>query len=180
MPNSLEKPVVDSGSGTRDERRVCPRYSLSAVAEIVESKSHTKMSARVSDLSRTGCYAEMMSPFPLGSQVKICIMKNKTPFLAQASVAYSAAGMGIGLRFAALEPEQILMLEKWLRELSGESSPDDEASEQDGLGTVSETSSNESSYVLNEVIIALMRKGILTDGEGNAMLHKLARRGARH
>ena len=173
MPNSLEKPVAGSSSVTPDERRVHPRYSMSADAEIVESKSRTKMSARVSDLSRSGCYVEMMSPFPLGSQVKMRIMKNKTPFLAQATVAYAAEGMGMGVKFKELEPEQILILEKWLSELSGASVPDDESSEE-SLETVAETSRNESSYVLNEVLIALMRKGILTDGEGKAMLHKLA------
>src|ERR1700685_2621950 len=125
MPNSLEKPVAGSSSMAPDERRVHPRYSLSAEAEIVESKSRTKMSARVSDLSRVGCYVEMMSPFPLGAQVKMRIMKNKTPFLAQASVAYAAEGMGMGVKFAALEPAQVLMLEKWIRELSGTSSPDE-------------------------------------------------------
>jgi hypothetical protein len=174
MPNSVQKPVAGSVSGAPDERRAFPRYSLSADAEIVESKSRTKMSARVSDLSRMGCYVEMMSPFPLGSQVKLRIMKNKKPFIAQASVAYAAEGMGMGLKFTELEPPQILMLEKWLSELSGASPPDDEVSEEDSLGTAGEISSNESSYVLNEVIIALMRKGILTDGEGKAMLHKLA------
>jgi hypothetical protein len=173
MPNSLEKPIAGSSSVAPDERRVHPRYSLSADAEIVESKSRTKMSARVSDLSRSGCYVEMMSPFPLGSQLKMRIMKNKTPFLAQATVAYATEGMGMGVKFKELEPEQILILEKWLSELSGASVPDDESSEE-SLETVAETSRNESSYVLNEVIIALMRKGILTDGEGKAMLHKLA------
>src|SRR5580658_2229765 len=108
MPNSLEKPIAGSSSMAPDERRAFPRYSLSADAEIVESKSRAKMSARVTDLSRQGCYAEMMSPFPLGAQVKMRIMKNKTPFLAQAIVAYSAGGMGMGLRFMELEPEQIL------------------------------------------------------------------------
>jgi hypothetical protein len=174
MPNSLEKPVVGSSSRVPDERRAFPRYSLSADAEIVESKSRAKMSARVTDLSRQGCYAEMMSPFPLGAQVKMRIMKNKTPFLAQAIVAYSAGGMGMGLRFMGLEPEQILTLEKWLSELSGASAPDDASSEEGSPGALAESSSNESTYVLNEVIIALMRKGILTDGEGKAMLHKLA------
>jgi hypothetical protein len=173
MPNSLEKPIANSSSVAPDERRVHPRYSLSSDAEIVESKSRTKMSARVSDLSRSGCYVEMMSPFPLGSQLKMRIMKNKTPFLAQATVAYAAEGMGMGVKFKELEPQQILILEKWLGELSGASLPDDESSE-DSLETGGKTSRNESSYVLNEVIIALMRKGILTDGEGKAMLHKLA------
>ena len=174
MPNSLEKPVAGSSSMAPDERRVHPRYSLSADAEIVESKSRTKMSARVSDLSRSGCYVEMMSPFPQGSLLKMRIMKNKTPFLAQATVAYATEGMGMGVKFKELEPEQIPILEKWLSELSGATQPDDESSEQDSLKTAGEISSNESSYVLNEVIIALMRKGILTDGEGKAMLHKLA------
>ena len=173
MPNSLEKPVAGSSSVAPDERRVHPRYSLSADAEIVESKSRTKMSARVSDLSRSGCYVEMMSPFPPGSQLKMRIMKNKTPFLAQATVAYAAEGMGMGVKFKELEPEQIMILEKWLSELSGASLPEDESSEE-SPETVAEASRNESSYVLNEVIIALMRKGILTDGEGKAMLHKLA------
>jgi hypothetical protein len=81
--------------------------------------------------------------------------------------------MGMGVKFKELEPQQILILEKWLSELSGATQPDDESSEE-SLETVAETSRNESSYVLNEVIIALMRKGILTDGEGKAMLHKLA------
>jgi hypothetical protein len=101
------------------------------------------------------------------------IMKNKTPFLAHSSVAYATEGMGMGVKFTELEPEQILILEKWLSELSGASPPDDESAEE-SLETVAETSRNESSYVLNEIIIALMRKGILTDGEGKAMLHKLA------
>jgi PilZ domain len=173
MPNSFKKPVAGSASA-RDERRTHPRYSLSADAEIVESKSRAKMSARVTDLSRLGCYAEMMSPLPPGSHVKMRITKNKTPFLAQAIVAYSAGGMGMGLRFLELEPEQILTLEKWLSELSGASPPDDESTGEGSPGALAETSSNESTYVLNEVIIALMRKGILPAGEGKAMLHKLA------
>jgi hypothetical protein len=34
---------------------------------------------------------------------------------------------------------------------------------------------NEQYYVLNELIISLMRKGVLTDAEGKAMLEKLFR-----
>jgi hypothetical protein len=49
---------------TRQLSKQLRNYPLSAFAEIVELQSHTRMSARISDLSRTGCYAEMMSPFP--------------------------------------------------------------------------------------------------------------------
>jgi hypothetical protein len=40
------------------------------------------------------------------------IMKNKTPFQARGQVAYSSGGMGMGVRFTALDPDQILLLEK--------------------------------------------------------------------
>jgi hypothetical protein len=36
-------------------------------------------------------------------------------------------------------------------------------------------SKDEQYYVLNELIISLMRKGVLTDAEGKAMLEKLLR-----
>jgi len=160
-------------SAKADERRTFPRYTLSAEAEVVEAQSRTKMNARVSDLSRMGCYVEMMSPFPLGANLKMRIMKNKTPFLAHGQVAYSSGGMGMGVRFTALDPEQILLLEKWLGELSGALPFDEEASDDGAHGHASHANGNETSYVLNEVIIALMRKGVLSDGEGKTMLQKL-------
>ncbi len=58
-------------------------------------------------------------------------------------------------------------------ELSGVLPFDDEASI-DGLPALaSPANGNETSYVLNEVIIALMRKGVFSDGEGKTMLQKL-------
>jgi hypothetical protein len=50
---------------------------------------------------------------------------------------------------------------------------DDEAAGE-GLPTQSSyANGNETSYVLNELIIALPRKGVLRDGEGKTMLQKL-------
>ena len=84
--NATDKKFVDVAAKA-NERRTFPRYALSAEAEVVEAQSRTRMNARVSDLSRMGCYVEMMSPFPLGSNLKMRIMKNKTPFLVQGRVA---------------------------------------------------------------------------------------------
>jgi hypothetical protein len=50
---------------------------------------------------------------------------------------------------------------------------DDEAADK-GLPAQSlHANGNETSYVLNEVIIALMRKVVLNDGKGKTMLQKL-------
>jgi hypothetical protein len=130
------------------------------------------MNPRVSDLSRMGCYVEMMRPFPLGANLKMRMMKSKTPFLAHGPVAYSSGGMGMGVRFTTLEPEQILVLEKWLGELSGTLPFDEEASDEGVPAQPSHANGNETSYVLNEVIV-LMRKGVWSDGEGKNLLQKL-------
>jgi hypothetical protein len=171
MRKYLDKTIFTSRRSSM-ERRIFPRYPLSAVAEIVESQSRTKMSARISDMSRGGCYAEMMSPFPLGDLVKMRIMKNKTPFLAQAEVTNTSCGMGMGLKFTTVEPEQIEVLEKWISELSGAPSKYETPSEDD-LGFVPQITGSAPSYVVNEIIMALMRKGILSDQEGKTMIQKL-------
>ena len=120
MRNYLDKTPMVSTTRGLNEHRNSTRYPLSAMAEIVESQTRTKMSARISDLSRTGCYAEMISPFPLGDLVKMRIMKNKTPFLAQAEVTNTSYGMGM-------------------------------------------------------IVVALIRKGVLSDQDGKVMLDKLGR-----
>jgi PilZ domain len=152
--NATDKKFVDSAARA-GERRTFPRYALSAEAEVVEARARTRMNARVSDLSRMGCYVEMMSPFPLGSNLKMRIMKNKTPFLVQGRVAYSSGGMGI--RFTEVAPEQIVVLEKWINELSGVLPFDDEEANEGLPALATQVGGNETSYVLNEVIIALMR-----------------------
>src|SRR3984957_21130747 len=104
----------------------------------------------------------MMSSFTLGSNLKMRIMKHKTPCLVQGRVAYSSGGMGMGVRFTEVAPEQVLVLEKWINELSGVLPFDDEESI-DGLPALATPiAGNETSYVLNKVIIPLMRKAVLT------------------
>ncbi len=160
------------------ERRKHPRYSFSATAEIVEPRSGARIQGRVSDLGRGGCYIDSMSPFGVNSEGKIRIVdKNKT-FVAQARVVFAAAGMGMGLAFTAIDPEQLPVLTGWLAELSGDVQPDSAVLEQERSGqkaTADNAASQEQSYVLNELIIALMRKNVLSDLEGKALLQKLLR-----
>jgi hypothetical protein len=67
------------------------------------------------------------------------------------------------------------LLEEWLRELSGESPWALKALEDDELLRSPATASagNEQRNVLNELIVMLIRKQVLTDTEGKALLKKL-------
>ena len=159
------------------ERRAHPRYPFTAGAEVMDARSGARLNARVSDLSLGGCYVDSISPFTVGTEVKLRIIKDASSFSSQAKVVYAAVGMG--LMFTAIEPEQRWMLEKWLAELRGEPSSEGETAEEPKDSAVAtqsgpaKSANSEQSYVLNELIIALMRKRVLTDAEGKALLQKL-------
>jgi hypothetical protein len=136
-------------------------------------QADTRLSGRISDVGRGGCYVNTINPFPVAADVKLRIHKDNASFVAQGRVVYASGGMGMALMFTKIEPERLQVLERWLAELRGEISPEAEALEQDALEPVEASANGEQRYVLNELIIALMRKRVLTDTEGKAMLQKL-------
>jgi hypothetical protein len=88
---------------------------------------------------------------------------------------YAQQGMGIGLAFTTVEPDQLWVLEKWLGALSGQLPPElteEEPAERSVLEPASNGSA-EPGFVLNELIIALMRKRVLNESEGKQLLQKL-------
>ena len=173
MLDDPKKGESNSAGVARQEQRSSPRYAFSASAEVVHLQADTRLNGRISDLARGGCYVDTINPFPVGGDVKIRINKDNSSFVAQARVVYSSGGMGMGLMFTRIEPERLQVLETWLAELRGDISPEADALERDPPEVVEGRANGEQSYVLNELIIALMRKRVLTDAEGKAMLQKL-------
>jgi PilZ domain-containing protein len=175
MLNDPKRGESNSAGVAPQEQRASPRYAFSAAAEAVHSQTDTRLNGRISDVGRGGCYVDTINPFPVGAEVKIRINKDNASFVAQGRVVYATGGMGMALMFTKIEPERLQVLEKWLAELRGEVSPEADALERDEPEHVEEKVNGEHSYVLNELIIALMRKRVLTDAEGKAMLQKLLR-----
>ena len=156
------------------ERRTSPRYSVTATAEILELQSKTLTKARTSDLSAGGCFVDTPSPFALGEAVKIRVTKDKQTLEARAKVVCSLPGSGMGLMFTDIQPDQMGKLQKWLAELSGESTSEPEGwGDQQEQAPAREKLKDKEQYVLHELIIALMRKSVLTETEGQAMLREL-------
>jgi hypothetical protein len=172
-----ERKNVESHGVSSIERRKHTRYSFSAAAEVVEMRSAARIQGRLSDLGRGGCYIDTISPFGVGSEVEMRIVNENRTFIAQAKVVFAAAGMGMGLMFTTIDPAQLPVLEKWLAELSGEASEPLIAEKvSPSTKPAAQTAANhEQNYVLNELIIALMRKNVLSDVEGKALLQKLLR-----
>jgi PilZ domain len=97
------------------DRRVAPRYPLILIAEVTDQLTSTKFTARTSDLSRTGCYIDMLHPLPRGTQVHVRLQNQREIFESPAIVMYVSPGLGIGVAFAEKLPaNQQATLDRWL------------------------------------------------------------------
>lgn len=165
------------------ERRASKRYLFTATADVVDLETNTRLAARTSDLARGGCFVDTISTFPIGTTVSLRLTNGNKKFEGRARVVYEAPGSGMGLAFTTVEPDQLWVLEKWLGALSGELSPElheheEETSEllvHDAIASRGPSANAEQSFVLNELIIALMRKHVLSETEGKQLLQKLMR-----
>jgi hypothetical protein len=156
------------------ERRQHLRFPFSATVEVVETKSGTKVTGRTSDLGLGGCYVDTLSPFPVGTETKIRILRENESFEAQARVVYSLIGMGMGLAFISAQPKQVRLFQRWLLEISGQPVSAQDASSQQAPETApAEKTQTLKNVVLSDLIMTLMQKKVLTEREGKDLLRKL-------
>lgn len=100
------------------ERRRTPRYIFIASAELYEQQTDVRVATRVSELSRYGCYLDMMNPFPTGTLVLLKIVAGDLTFQCKGKVIYSTPNMGAGVGFLEIEPKYEYILNRWLEEVA--------------------------------------------------------------
>jgi hypothetical protein len=96
------------------EKRGAARYPLVLAAEVIEVSSGTRLNARTSDISLTGCYLDTLNQVPTGSQVRLTIAHHDELFEAAAQVMYVSPGLGMGVAFHGVAAEQQARLKRWL------------------------------------------------------------------
>jgi hypothetical protein len=80
--------------------------------------------------------------------------------------------MGMGVKFTAAEIEQLGTVEKWVAELSGEA-PEPARQQSSDQSCAPKSPDNENYLVLSELVMELMKQGILSNVKCQAMLQKL-------
>jgi hypothetical protein len=100
-----------------EERRRTPRYGFIASAELIEVISDVRIVTRVSELSRFGCYLDMMNPFPVDTKVLVKISAGDAYFEGRGKIAYSQPNMGAGVMFMEIEERYVPVLERWLEDM---------------------------------------------------------------
>jgi hypothetical protein len=175
MSTDIGNKSVGHANSVAPERRRHPRFPLVAHVEAFEPKSNMQISGRTSDISLEGCYVDTINPFSEGAVIRITLTRDKLSYEANATVVFSQVGMGMGVTFTSAEKKQFQIYQKWIDQLGGNLSPEPDVLEQETQGHGDSNLQEEKYYVLAELVIALMRKEILTEVEGKAMLMRLHR-----
>ncbi len=181
MPDRTDTPIVfpaplreEPPKSEAPENRAQVRYPFTAAAEIFEVRSQTRVTGRCSDLGAGGCYIDTLSPFAVGAVVRIRMKYDTREFEAAAVVAYTHVSMGMGLAFTEIKREHQAVLRSWIADLSGEKAPEPATSATEPETGAIEANAN-MRLVLNELIYLLVRKKIITENEGSALLRQMFR-----
>jgi len=107
-----------TGDPPHGERREVPRYMFIAAADIVEPASGVHMSSRTSEISRKGCFLDILNALPVGTTIQVRISRDNGSFSSPARIIYTQEAMGMGVLFVNTPADQLKILDSWLDELA--------------------------------------------------------------
>ena len=103
--------------GNMNDRRDSKRIPLILAVEVAEVQSGTRLSARTSDVSLTGCYVDTLNPTPTGTEVRVKFNHNGEELDLLGRIVYVSPRLGMGVRFdESISSEQLAILGRWLSE----------------------------------------------------------------
>jgi len=86
------------------EKRRAPRYSVLDAVQFAVLQSEVQASARISDISLTGCYIETKNPLSPGTQIRLQVTLGESGFQTLATVVRSEPNAGMGVMFSQPAP----------------------------------------------------------------------------
>lgn len=105
-------------SGPYREKREVPRFTFIAHVDLTEPTTDTRISGRISELSRKGCFVDVLNTLPVGTPLRLVISRDLGTFETPARIIYVQEGMGMGVAFVSPAAEQLKILDSWLSEMS--------------------------------------------------------------
>src|SRR5208282_2932870 len=111
------QPPSDQSQPFRDKREV-PRYLFIAQVDLTEPSTETHISGRISEISRKGCYVDVLNTLPVGTALRLKITRDQGEFATDGRIIYVQPGMGMGVAFVNIPADQLNILDAWLAELN--------------------------------------------------------------
>lgn len=100
------------------EKREVPRFTFVACVDLTETTTQTRISGRISEISRKGCFVDVLNTLPVGTPLRLTISRDQGNFETPARIIYVQEGMGMGVAFVTPAAEQLKILDSWLSEMT--------------------------------------------------------------
>jgi PilZ domain-containing protein len=169
MPDQL-KPASNGNTTLTAERREARRYPFVCHAELIDVAGSTRISARTTDMSLRGCYIDTLNPFPVGTRVRLQLMKSDEQLEFRAKVTSCHMGSGMGLLFERLTSAQKKTVAFWLEKAS--SGSETSFSAPPSPGTSSDPAKKNVRFA-EKLVKMLEGRGILSPSEAADLLREL-------
>jgi len=96
------------------DRRLHPRYTVQVQIELRQEGNDVPMRLATTDLSRTGCYIELMMPLTVGTHVQATLWLQGHPIVIQARVVTCHPQYGNGMMFEKFDGQGEQLLHQYL------------------------------------------------------------------
>jgi len=96
------------------ERRRCPRYTVHVQIEIRQERNDIPMRLETTDLSRSGCYVQLLIPLSVGLKVQATLWLDGGRVVVRGRVITRHPQFGNGIMFLEFEGDAEQKLSRYL------------------------------------------------------------------
>lgn len=157
------------------DKRQHPRVPVSVGVEIVETRTHVRITGRATDFGIGGCYVDTMNTFAEGTPVDVFLHWEGRTLHLHALVSYAVNGrsIGMGLSFTGTSAEEGATLLDWVTGLGDGPQQEPLQEQEPAIGLGGETRlarEHRLEEIVDDLVTLLVRRQVLTESEG-AELH---------
>ena len=99
---------------TERDRRLHPRYTVQVQIELHQEGNDVPIRLATTDLSRGGCYIELLMPLPIGTHIQATLWLDGQPIVIQGRVVTCHPQYGNGMMFEKFEGQAEQLLHQYL------------------------------------------------------------------
>ena len=102
------------------ERRRYPRYTVQVQIELRQEGNDLLMRLETTDLSRNGCYVQLLNPLSVGLRIQATLWLDGYPVVIRGRVVTRHPQFGNGIMFLEFEAEAEQKLSRYLEAIATE------------------------------------------------------------
>ncbi|MGZ4836392.1 MAG: PilZ domain-containing protein [Terriglobales bacterium] len=96
------------------DRRLHPRHALQIQIELRDEGADVPMRLETTDLSRGGCYVQLLMPLPVGTRVRVTLWLDSHSLVIHGRVVTRHPQFGNGIKFVEFEGQSEQLLKRYL------------------------------------------------------------------